>query len=230
MKLLCSFVLVSSILAVGCEDPMMAPVDAGLSEPPADPDAGTPEPDAGPEVDPAIAEICARLPGFEEACNVDQELVTITATATPAYEDLFPGVTQFNMNGWEWWQRWPGGLNPTFEHTEASPAGIVCSVASALRFAAVMHSPPENIVRLLNETTWEGRFYNWNDDFSMPSSDGDGTGAELWAWRDYLIKWISQTNRDGTCYLPTRSMLESAAVNCLAVGSGAAGDITGCTN
>lgn len=186
--------------------------------------------DAGPEIDPAIRAICDRLPGFEEACFIEQEHVTINAAATPAYEDLFPGVTQFNMNGWEWWQQWPGGFGPTFEYEEATPAGIVCSVAAALRFAAVMHTPPEGIVRLLNETTWEGRFFNWNDDYSMPSSSGDGTGSELWAWRDYLIKWISQTNRDGTCYLPTYSMLESAAASCLAVANDAAGSIEGCTN
>lgn len=189
-----------------------------------------PAADAGPPVDPAIAAICARLPGFEEACNVEQELVTIRATTAPVYEDLFPGVTAYNMNGWEWWQQWPGGYSPTMEYEQATPPGMVCSVASALRFAAVMHAPPADLVRLLNETTWEGRFYNWNDDFSMPASEGDGSAAELWAWQDYLIKWISQTNRDGTCYLPTYSMLEAALTNCLAVGASAAGNIEGCTN
>ena len=201
-------------------------VDAGLA-PGVD---GGETTDSGPSVDPAIMAICDRLPGFEEACLIDQEHVTIHAASTPAYESLFPGVDAFNMNGWEWWQQWPGGFSPTFEYEEATPAGIVCSVASALRFAAVMHSPPEDIFRLLNETTWEGRFFNWNDDYSMPASEGDGSGAELWAWRDYLIKWISHTNRDGTCYLPTYGMLESAAANCLSVASGAAGNIEGCVN
>lgn len=224
-------------LCAGCDDSGDG-VDAGPPAPGTD--AGPPAPgtdagpatgtDAGPGGDPEIQAICDRLPGFEEACDIEQEHVTIRATATPAYEDLFPGVTQFNMNGWEWWQKWPGGFAPTFEYSEATPEGIVCSVASALRFAAVMHSPPEDIVRLLSETTWEGRFFNWNDDYSMESSSGDASGSELWAWRDYLIKWISQTSRDGTCYLPTYSMLESAAANCLATAAGAAGNIQGCTN
>lgn len=218
--------LALALLLVACDEPAMTGTDAGAED--TVPDAGPPEVDAGPAVDPEIMAICDRLPGFEEACLVDQEHVTIRASATPAYDFLFPGVTQFNMNGWEWWQKWPGGFEPTFEYEEATPAGITCSVASAMRFAAVMHDPPEDVVRLLSDTTWEGRFFNWNDDFSEPNSVGDGDGAVLWAWRDYLIKWISQTNRDGTCYLPTYEMLERAAANCLATASGAAGNIQGC--
>lgn len=199
--------------------------DAG---PPATVDAGGGELDAGPGMDPEIAAICAGHEGYEQACLIDQEHITVTPVWSPTYEDLFPGVERFNMNGWEWWQKWPGGLNPTYEHTEASPAGMICSVASALRFAAIMHDPPEGIVTLLEQTTWEGRFFNWNDDYSDPASQGAADGAVLWAWRDYLIKWISQTASDGSCYLPTYEMLERAAANCLETANGAAGNIQGC--
>ena len=93
-----------------------------------------------------------------------------------------------------------------------------------------MHTPPAELDSILAETTWEGRFFNWNDDYSEPDSQGDADGAELWAWQDHLIKWISQTARDGSCYLPTRAMLESAAVNCLETGRSSGGHIEGCVN
>jgi hypothetical protein len=137
-------------------------------------------------------------------------------------------VDAFNMNGWEWWQQWPGGAWPTYEESEATDMGMKCSVASALRFAAIMEDPPADIRRMLAETTWEGRFYNWNDDFSDPASDGDGEAAVLWAWQYYLVKWISQTNRDGSCYLPTRSQLERLGPDCLATAAANDGNIEGC--
>lgn len=193
-------------------------------------DGGGAEPDAGSEIDPEIAEICAVLPGFEQACWVDQEHVTMSPEGTPARDLLFPGVAGYNMNGWEWWQQWPGGHSPTFEYDEATDEGIVCSVASAMRFAAILHNRPEALAVLWETTTWEGRFFNWNDDYSAPAAEGDADGAVLWAWRDYLIKWISQTARDGSCFLPTREMLESAITNCQATADAAEGNIQGCTH
>jgi hypothetical protein len=183
-------------------------VDAGPTDPP----------DAGPAIPLELLEICRRVgPWYDLACDVEQELITLPAdTPRPPYEALFPGIEQFNMNGWEWWQKWPGGFAPTFEYEEATDAGVRCSVASALRYAAIMQDPPEDLFHMLEETTWEGRFFNWNDDFSDPASTGDGTGAVLWAWEYYLLKWISQTNRDGSCYLPTRGMLVEAGAVCRA--------------
>ena len=57
---------------------------------------------------------------------------------------------------------------------------------------------------------------------------GDASGARLWAWRTSLIKWISQTKKDGSCFLPTRDMVERAATACLATGASAGGEIQGC--
>ena len=89
-----------------------------------------------------------------------------------------------------------------------------------------MKAPPAGLVTLMESTNWDGSFFNWNDDFSQ--SGRDGTGAYLWAWRTHLIKWISQTNRDGSCYLPTLELLEEAARECQRTGDAAAGEIQGC--
>ncbi len=207
--------------------------DGGVAEPDAMAEPDTAAPSVRDMIPPSTAEICDRVgPGYIEACDVEREFITIPAdTPRPDYMDLFPGIPDpFNMNGWEWWQKWPGGLNPTYESDEASDMGMRCSVASALRYAAIMEDPPANVRRLLAETTWEGRFFNWNDDYSNLHSEGEADGAVLWAWEWYLIKWISQTDADGNCYLPTQSMLEDAADNCLGVAAINDGVIQGCTN
>lgn len=81
---------------------------------------------------------------------------------------------------------------------------------------------------LRDTTNWTGRFFNWNDDYAMASYDGDG--PSLWAWRTGLVKWISQTNRDGTCELPTMELVRSAAMDCLArAASNGDGEIQGCS-
>jgi hypothetical protein len=97
--------------------------------------------------------------------------------------------------------------------------------ASAIRFETIMKDPPAELVRLRDETNWSGSFFNWNDDYSDPTSYGDGSAARLWAWRTSLIKWISQTKKDGSCLLPTRELVIKAAENCLSRGA----EIQGCS-
>ena len=84
------------------------------------------------------------------------------------------------------------------------------------------------MLELKENTNWSGRFFNWNDDYSDPAANGRPRGAVLWAWRTGLVKWISQTGADGTCYLPTLSMVERAAANCLRKGESNDGEIEGC--
>ncbi len=64
------------------------------------------------------------------------------------------------------------------------------------------------------------KFWNWNNDLTdapagrVPSSRGlwlyDGTRGD-----GGLIKWISETERDGTCHLPTRDDLVTFAKACI---------------
>jgi hypothetical protein len=95
-----------------------------------------------------------------------------------------------------------------------------------------MTNPPAELVQLGADTNWEGGFFNWTDDFSKTpaTSMQDAVGAQLWAWRTHLIKWISQVSKDGTCHLPTLELVKRAAKNCLATGAspGRMGDIQNC--
>lgn len=160
---------------------------------------------------------------YAQARDVTLEAVTIGGDAL-SYE--YPSVDSgFNLAGTEFWQKWDGGHNPTYSYTEGTEAGRKCMLASAIRFEAIMADPPPSMVELRDNTNWSGRFFNWNDDFSQ--STRSAQGAVLWAWRTGLIKWISQTDRDGTCYLPTLEIVERAAAACFARG-GDDGEIQGC--
>ncbi len=213
---------------------------AGAADPgPAAPlDVPAVEEDTGPTIDPALAAICAKMgAAYAQACDIHTVSIWIDpATPRPANGQLFPGVKDWNMNGWEWFQKWPTGFkdpdayDALFDENLASDMGLKCSVASALRFAAVMHNAPADLVPLLNAATWEGRFFNWNDDYSHPTHYLVNTQAGLWAWASHLIKWMSVTFDDGTCHLPTIEMLEAALKDCLATANSSGGNITGCQN
>ncbi len=175
-----------------------------------------PEPEPEPPADP-----------YAEALDVTLEHVTFPE-GTPAPESYaYPRAEGFGLGGTEFWQKWPGGLNPTYSFSAGTDVGRRCMVASALRFEAIMADPPDELVRLRDETRWSGRFFNWNDDYSMASWDGGQ--ATLWAWRTGLIKWISATNRDGSCELPTYEIVRAAAQSCLAMAErNGDGEIQGC--
>mgnify|MGYP001316650264 CR=1 FL=1 len=165
---------------------------------------------------------------FAPALDINLHLVSFPEDLeAPNYD--YPRVDSgFFLSGTEFWQKWPGGENPTYSYSEGSDYGRRCMYASALRFQALMENPPESMVQLRDESKWSGSFFNWNDDYGNEASWGDGSSARLWAWRTSLIKWISQTNQDGSCYLPTLDMLEILATDCKEEAEYSDGEIQGC--
>ena len=135
--------------------------------------------------------------------------------------------TGFNLSGTEFWQKWPGGENPTYSFSVGTDYGRRCMLASAKRFEAIMSDPPQELKDLKLSSNWSGSFFNWNDDYSL-SDWGDGSSARLWAWRTTLIKWISQTSKDGSCYLPTLDMVMSLTASCQSKANSSNGEIVGC--
>ena len=135
--------------------------------------------------------------------------------------------TGFGLSGTEFWQKWAGGKNPTYKFDEGSANGRRCMQASAKRFQAIMSDPPQALKDLKLNSNWSGSFFNWNDDYSQ-SDWGDGSSARLWAWRTGLIKWICQTSKDGSCYLPTLAMVMTLIEDCQAKANSSAGEIMGC--
>lgn len=165
---------------------------------------------------------------YAEARDVTKHRVSFPAgTAAPTSYD-YPNGGEFSLGGTEFWQKWSGGHNPTYSFSEGTDAGRRCMQAAAYRFEAIMANAPAELVKLDAETNWSGSFFNWNDDYSHETAYGDASGARLWAWRTGLIKWISQTAKDGSCFLPTLDMVVRAATSCLQTGASGAGEIQGC--
>ena len=162
---------------------------------------------------------------YADARDVNKALVVFPANTAAPTSYQYPSADGFSLGGTEFWQKWSGGHNPTYSFGEGTDKGRLCMQASAIRFETIMKEPPAELVRLRDESNWNGSFFNWNDDYSDPSAWGDGSAARLWAWRTSLIKWISQTKKDGSCLLPTRELVIKAAENCLARGA----EIQGCS-
>jgi hypothetical protein len=164
---------------------------------------------------------------YADARNPDLAEVVIMGAAPESY-DRPDYVNDMSLGGTEFWQQWPEGHSPTFSFSEGTDQGRTCMQASAIRWETIMADPPPSIVGVLNTTNWSGSWFNWNDDYTE-SSSGDASGARLWAWRTGLIKWISQTGQDGTCYLPTREMVERLADSCGSRAETSDGEIQGCS-
>jgi hypothetical protein len=176
----------------------------------------------GDEPDASVVDI------YADARDVTKAVISFPAgTMAPTQYD-YPSAPDFHMSGTEFWQKWSGGKNPTYSFVEGTDAGRLCMQASAIRFATIMADPPAELVKLDADTNWSGSFFNWNDDYSE-SDWGDASGPRLWAWRTGLIKWISQTGKDGSCHLPTRDLVIKAATACLERGAAAEGEIQGCS-
>jgi len=164
---------------------------------------------------------------FAEALDVTLHRIQFPeGTVAPDY--LYPRAESFRLGGTEFWQKWEGGQNPTYSYSDGSEAGKRCMYASARRFEAIMADAPESLLALKENSNWGGSFFNWNDDFTG-SEWGDGRSARLWAWRTSLVKWISQTNRDGSCFVPTLEMVESFAESCGGRADSRGGEIQGCS-
>ncbi|MBP6630257.1 MAG: hypothetical protein KBG28_18270 [Kofleriaceae bacterium] len=165
---------------------------------------------------------------YADARDVTLAIIKFPAGTTAPTSYQYPADTEFNLGGTEFWQKWTGGHNPTYSFEEGTDAGRLCMQASAIRFEAIMADPPAELVELNANSNWGGSFFNWNDDYSK-ADFGDASGARLWAWRTGLMKWISQTGKDGACHLPTKELVQRAAVACLSTARSSAGEIQGCS-
>ncbi len=204
--------------------------DVSGDDPVVDAEESTDDASVGPETQEEFEEEVeeeAEVDPWAMARDVNVHQVTFPEDFVVDHYEYAQAAIGFSLGGTEFWQKWAGGKNPTYAFTEGTQVGKRCMAASAKRFEAIMAEPPESMVTLRAESNWNGSFFNWNDDYSL-SDWGDGISARLWAWKTHLIKWISQTNKDGSCFLPTLDMVETAAANCLSKAEALNGEIVGC--
>ena len=139
--------------------------DLGREEADADADGEVAEGDGSVGEAPGDAE--TMVDPYAQALDVHLHQVTFPE-GTPASAYQWPRVdTGFSLGGTEFWQRWPGGLMPTYSYSEGTEWGQRCMFASARRFESIMADPPPGIVTLREIAKWRGSFFNWNDDYSQ---------------------------------------------------------------
>lgn len=149
-----------------------------------------------------------------------------------AYADEAPGIeldekgfprtksmNGYSFSGCEYWpyhvssSPYPDhivwGCNPG-----SSPEAEKCMGAAMRRLAVILKDPPEEL-KQLKEKYGISSFFNWNNDRFGVAEGEPGGSDRIWLYQGRLIKWISGTNRDGTCNLPEKSDLVNFANRCL---------------
>ena len=75
--------------------------------------------------------------------------------------------------------------------------------------------PPE--LEAFRAKTGVNAFWQWNNDMTGtdPGVEAPKEYQSLWLYDKRLIKWMSHTNRDGTCRLPTKADLVKFSKGCI---------------
>jgi hypothetical protein len=127
-------------------------------------------------------------------------------------------IDGFSFGGCEYWP-FAVSASPYPDHIVwgcspgSSKEAHACMAASMRRLAVILKDPPPELLEL-RERYRISSFFNWNNDYYGAPEGRRGTDR-IWLYNGSLIKWISMTDRDGTCRLPERSDLVSFAKRCL---------------
>lgn len=95
----------------------------------------------------------------------------------------------------------------------SSPEAQKCMAAGMRRLAVILQNPPEQLKKV-KEKYRISSFFNWNNDYYGAPEDRQGS-ERIWLYNGSLIKWMSGTNRDGTCKLPEKEDLIRFLDRCL---------------
>lgn len=124
----------------------------------------------------------------------------------------------FSFSGCEYWP-YAVSASPYPDHIVwgcnpgSSPEANKCMAAGMRRLAVILKDPPPELVKL-KEKYQISSFFNWNNDY-FGAPEGRSGSERIWLYQGRLIKWMSATNRDGSCKLPEKSDLVDFANRCL---------------
>lgn len=228
-KLLSIALLVLPVVGFACTETVVkkvAPTEEASPTTPSDESDGG----ATAEQD-AAGDPCACPNTCQSTTEPDKKAVCKPAKAP---DDLPSGqkIGKFQITGYEYWQwkkddPYAGGdevawgyngdgepqANPPVLPTDQSRA-CMAEARKVLEDILTNDVPPElEAFRAKHKVV---AFWQWNNDMT-----GTAKGTEvpddyqsLWLFDGRLIKWMSHTNRDGTCRLPTRADLVKFAKGC----------------
>jgi hypothetical protein len=154
--------------------------------------------------------------------DLDVEHVEIPDTIKAPNIDASTGATSEDSSvfGIDWYQKWAGGKSADHVWQNGSDFGKRCAWASIARYELLMKADPDAFASLrTSHPKWDGSFTNWNDDYGGKSADGkaaygDAKAAAIKTTASGAAKWVSATAKDGSCYLPTKAMVQSFVASC----------------
>ncbi len=124
----------------------------------------------------------------------------------------------FSFSGCEYWP-YAVSASPYPDHIVwgcepgSSPEAAKCMAAGMRRLAVILKDPPPQLKKV-KEKYGISSFFNWNNDY-YHAPEGRSGSERIWLYNGRLIKWMSATNRDGTCKLPEKSDLVEFLDRCL---------------
>ena len=131
-------------------------------------------------------------------------------------------IKNFGISDFEYWPwKEPEPIYPDkvqWGYGAGSPAAKKCTTeARKVLWNILKNDVPPELEELRQAHPEVDTFYNWNNDMTdAPKSVKLPALYEgLWLYEKTLIKWMSHTERDGTCRIPTREDLVVFAKGCL---------------
>ena len=127
-------------------------------------------------------------------------------------------INGFYIGGYEYWPfkeaqpLYPSKIKWGF--SAGSDPARLCMAEATRALAKVLENPPASLIELRTKHNVSS-FFNWNNDYTGASRDGMADMRDLWLYNNSLIKWISETNKDGLCRIPTKADLDRFARRCL---------------
>lgn len=156
-----------------------------------------------------------------DGANTDAEEADAIRKYKPKQVEDFPrepAPNGFYFSGQEYWPyKEPQPLYPDkilWGYESGSEPAKKCMAAAQNELLKILNDPPKELLELRDKTGINS-FFAWNNDYTGASANGMGSIHHLWLYQGRLIKWISETNRNGKCLLPERKDLRALARNCL---------------
>jgi hypothetical protein len=161
---------------------------------------------------------------LEVWCDGSCALPCGTAACVPRpHEGTMPveeWINGFVLVNYEYWPY--GNGNPSYPDDigwgfwAGSEPAQACMAEAYYVIRDILQDPPQELLDL-KEKHDVYAFFQCNNDYTGASRDemAPDDYRALWLYNSNLIKWISETNIDGRCVLPTRQDLVKFATGCM---------------
>jgi len=166
-------------------------------------------------VEPTCDQTCDKL------CTPHDPCTPKPAPSTLPTEDWVKGFVLVNYEYWPYADGAPSYPDDIgWSYKSGSAPAEACMAEAYEDLVQILQDPPQELLDLKKEKNVYA-FYMWNNDYTGAPENGVAPEKfrHLWLYTTegggYLIKWISETNNDGTCILPTRDDLIAFASGCI---------------